>query len=113
MIRLAISVEGETEEELVKRFIAKHLRTKGIEPQPILLKGNVSIDRLSNEIAKLVASFDYVSSLVDFYGFSNKGDLTITGLEQRIAEAVSQRIHGPWNKSRVICYVLKACYSLT
>ena len=40
MIRLAISVEGETEEELVKRFIAKHLRTKGIEPQPILLKGN-------------------------------------------------------------------------
>ena len=40
MIRLAISVEGETEEELVKRFIAKHLRTKGIVPQPILLKGN-------------------------------------------------------------------------
>ena len=54
MIRLAISVEGQTEEEFVKDFLADHLRESGVEPTPILLGrargrsggGNVSAERL-------------------------------------------------------------------
>ena len=37
MIRLAISVEGQTEEEFIKRVLAPHLRESGVEPTPILL----------------------------------------------------------------------------
>ena len=37
MIRVAISVEGPTEEEFSKGVLATHLRSHGIEAQPILL----------------------------------------------------------------------------
>ena len=39
MIRLAIVVEGETEEDFVKRVLADHLRTRMVEPCPILPHG--------------------------------------------------------------------------
>ena len=53
MIRLAISVEGQTEETFVKDVLAEHLRTVYFEPYPVLLVrargrhgvGNVDIDR--------------------------------------------------------------------
>ena len=82
MIRLAISVEGQTEEEFVKRVLAEHLRRIEVEPTPILLGrarvggaggGNVSIERLVSDMLHLQRSFDAVTSLVDFYGFSDKG----------------------------------------
>ena len=34
MIRLAILVEGQTEEEFVKSVLADHLRGSGLEPTP-------------------------------------------------------------------------------
>ena len=37
MIRLAVSVEGQTEMEFVKNVLAEHLRTNGVEATPILL----------------------------------------------------------------------------
>lgn len=54
MIRLAISVEGRTEEEFVKNVLADHLRESEVVSTPILLGrargradgGNVSVDRL-------------------------------------------------------------------
>ncbi len=48
MIRLAISVEGRTEEEFVNNLLADHLRARGVEPQPILLNGNVTIERVAS-----------------------------------------------------------------
>ena len=77
MIRLAIVVEGETEEDFVKRVLAAHLRARGVEPQPILPHGrggNISVARLVPAIAELSRNFDFVTSLVDFYGFKDKGD---------------------------------------
>ena len=61
MIRLAISVEGPTEEEFVKLVLAEHLRAKGVEPQPVLIGehgkgdkgGNVTVKRLTSDMAKL------------------------------------------------------------
>ena len=80
MIRLAISVEGQTEEDFVKSVLAGHLRMKDVETTPILLGrargtgdgGNVRIEPLTKEIVKLCQSFDSVTSLVDFYGFRDK-----------------------------------------
>ena len=78
MIRLAVSVEGQTEETFVKSVLAPQLRPSGVEPTPILLGnargsgdggGNVSIDRLTADMARLYWTHDAVTSLVDFYGF--------------------------------------------
>ena len=105
MIRLAISVEGRTEEEFVKNVLADHLRSKGVEPQPILLNGNVTVERLASDIARLIRSFNRVTSLVDFYGFRDKNTATPEQLEQRILERVGKKINRSWDQSRVIPYV--------
>lgn len=105
MIRLAISVEGPTEEEFVNNILADHLRTRGVEPQPILLNGNITIERLASDMARLFWNFDRVTSLVDFYGFRDKNSLTPEQLEQRIHKTVDTKINRTWNQTRVIPYV--------
>lgn len=89
MIRLAISVEGETEEEFVKQALADYLRPSGVEPIPYLLMGNVSVPRLSGEMARLLPDHDAVTSLVDFYGFQgkNRGE-SAEELEGRVLIAI-------------------------
>ena len=89
MIRLAIVVEGPTEEEFVNRVLTPHLRTRGVEPTPVLIGkkeggGNVTIGRLASEMARLCRSFDRVTTLVDFYGFGGKDDASRTGLQERM-----------------------------
>ena len=105
MIRLAISVEGRTEEEFVNNLLADHLRARGVEPQPILLNGNVTIARLASDMARLIWNFDRVTSLVDHYGFRDKDTATPEQLEQRIRETVGKKVTRPWNESYVIPYV--------
>ena len=81
MIRLCVVAEGQTEVEFVKEVLADHLRCRGVEPTPILLGGNVSVQRLAHELAKAYWDFDVVTSLVDFYGFGGKGESTADHLE--------------------------------
>ena len=101
MIRLAVSVEGRTEEEFVKAMLADHLRGRGVEPTPILIGrarggsggGNVSVERLVPEMRDLYWSFDAVTSLVDFYGFRGRGDReTADELEERLGRAAPGRL---------------------
>lgn len=109
MIRLAISVEGQTEEEFVKQFLAPHLREKGVDPIPILLgsargrsaSGNVSVEQLALEMTYLRRSFDAVTSLVDFYGFRRKGNKTVDELE----EALRQQLGHLWHPQKVFPYI--------
>jgi hypothetical protein len=80
-VRLAISVEGPTEYEFCREVLRSHLATFDvhIEPKIVVTKrnlvgpnatgGSVSIDRFRNEVRRLLPSFDYVSTLYDFYGF--------------------------------------------
>ena len=112
MIRLAISVEGQTEEEFSKSVLTAHLRAHGIEAQPILLGrvrghgaggGNVSVGRLASEMAYLCRSFDAVTSLVDFYGFRDKRDKTAEELEALVRGEVHRKIG--WDRNRVLPYV--------
>ena len=76
-----------------------------MEPQPILLNGNVTIERLASDMAKLIWNFDRVTSLVDHYGFRDKDTGTPEQLEQRIREAVDARVRRSWNEAHVIPYV--------
>ena len=96
MSRLAIVVEGITEERFVNGILLDHLRGYRVEATPILIGtsnrrgGNVSVDRLANQLRQLRWSFDAVSTLVDFYGFQKKGDATVEQLETRIGDAVAR-----------------------
>ena len=114
MIRLAVSVEGRTEEEFVKAMLADRLRGRGVEPTPILIGrarggsggGNVSVERLVPEMRDLYWSFDAVTSLVDFYGFRGREDReTADELEERLGEALHQEIVREWDPRRVIPYI--------
>ena len=93
MIRLAVSVEGETEEEFVKGVLGAHLRKRGVHATGRLLGrgrrrarrgGNVSMDGLADDMRRLRHSFDAVTSLVDFYGFRDKGAKSADDLVQAI-----------------------------
>ena len=96
MISLAISVEGQTEEEFVKRVLADHLRPLGVEPRPFLIRpggGNVNTERLVSDMVRLrPPRYDAVTSLVDFYGFQGKGDLSVEKLECRLIREIETRI---------------------
>ena len=92
MKRVAIAVEGETEEEFVKQLLAPHLIARNILVTPIKpgsRGGNIHVDRLARHMADLSWSFDAVTSLVDFYGFGRRlpGE-TIEELEARIDLAI-------------------------
>ena len=112
MIRLAISVEGQTEEDFVKSVLADHLRMKEVETTPILLGrargtgdgGNVRVEPLTKEMVVLRQSFDAVTSLVDFYGFRDKGIWAVEELEELLAQKTRQKTSGP---KAVIPYVQK------
>ena len=113
MIRVAISVEGDTEEEFVKKVLAEYLWDNGVNPTPIIIGrargrfggGNVSVDRLAPELSHLLKSFDYVTSLVDFYGFRDKRSMSREELEQHIHEQVDKKIDSSWNQTLVFPYV--------
>ena len=113
MIRLAISAEGRTEEEFVKGVLVDHLRPLGVEPCPVVLGrarsgsaggGDVRVKRLVSDMVLLCQSFDAVTSLVDFYGFRGKGNLSVKALEDHLIQEIEARIPG---ERRVFPYVQK------
>ena len=108
MIRLAISVEGRTEEEFCKGVLTSHLRLHGVETQPIkpgrARGGNVSVERLAAEMARLQFNFNAVTFLVDFYGFRDKLNNTVEALEVLVErEIVNKGID--WNENRILPYI--------
>ena len=112
MIRLAVSVEGQTEEEFVNAVLAPHLRAGGVEPKPVLLGtgrggrgGNVTVERLSADMAKLYHAFDAVTSSVDLYGFRGRDGRDADGLEEAVRDTVAQRVQRRWDERRVLPYV--------
>ena len=108
--RVAISVEGRTEEEFVKNVLADHLRRNGVEMTPILLGrargrsggGSVSVKLLVSEMVCLIRSYDAVTSLVDFYGFRSKGDKTVGELEEQVLQQIRERLGGGWYPKKVL-----------
>ena len=93
MTRVAISVEGSTEEAFVKALLVDYLAEKGIFVQPFLLGGRITVQRVASDMANLFWSFDFVTSMVDFYGFKDKGKKTIEELKENISDEVVKKIH--------------------
>jgi hypothetical protein len=101
MVRIGISVEGPTEERFVKAVLAPYLQTKRIYITPISMGGDVNIDRVKSELKKIGNSFNYVTTLYDFYGFKKKLDgENKAGLESRITDAVHEGV-----KAKLVPYI--------
>ena len=116
MTRLAVSVEGPTEEEFMNRILGPYLREEvGFsEVQPIILGraktdqaggGNVTVKRLVSEMARLMGSYNAVTSLVDFYGFRKKGNHTVDELIEMVRRCVKNRSRGNVREGRIIQYI--------
>ncbi len=104
MVRLAVSVEGQTEERFIKEVIASHLEGGEIYAQPILLGsggGDVSIPRVRKDLINLLGSFDKVTTFYDFYGFRGKDEEeSKESLEAKIFDCVKSQSRG-----RLIPYI--------
>ena len=101
MVRVGISVEGPTEERFIKSVLAPYLMSKNIYITPISIGGAVSVDKVKSELQKMANSFDYVTTLYDFYGFSRKVENeTKESLEKRIEETVHQAV-----KMKLVPYI--------
>ena len=114
MIRLGITVEGETEEDFVNDVLGPHLISEGIYADAVLLGkssrsvgggGNVTIERLAADMASHYYRFDVVTSLVDFYGFRNKGTRTVEELEQAVIQEADRMLRPNWDRRKIVSYV--------
>ena len=108
MTRVAIVVEGQTERDFVNLVLAPNMWEREVYPFPFIIGragGNVSVERLASDMADYYWNHDYVTSLVDFYGFRGKGSLTVQELEERIEVRVNGRVQGSQAQSRVFAYV--------
>ena len=97
MIRVAISVEGQTEDEFCKQILTPYFLAKGIQLIPIIVTtkrekcgvkhkgGCINLDRIKSEVTKLLSSFDYVTTFYDLYGFDGVGNITADKLEEKMA----------------------------
>ena len=105
MIRLSISVEGETEEDFVREVLARHLVDREILATAISLGGKVSTERVVDEMVRLLWSFDRVTSLVDFYGFRRRNAATPEELQSRIDSEVHRNMPHNRNRGDAFSYV--------
>lgn len=110
MIRLGISVEGQTEQEFVRKVLAPHLWTFGIDARASIVNtrtdadgtrhkgGSVSVERAARNILPLLGSFDWATTFYDLYGFNDRHpDEGADELEARLADRL--------NNQRFVAYI--------
>tara|TARA_B110001454_G_C12701658_1_gene426810 strand:+ start:1346 stop:1939 length:594 start_codon:yes stop_codon:yes gene_type:complete len=88
MLRIGVSVEGATEREFVSLVLVPYFLNKNKFLQPVDMRGNVSLDKIRAELKPMLNSFDYTTTLYDFYGFKNRSGRNISELEEAMLELV-------------------------
>ena len=114
MKRLCIICEGQTEGEFVERLLAPHLWKKSkISAHPSLLKtragqrggGNVSVPRLGKHISREYHKSDFITTLVDYYGFKDVNGRSKKQLEHDILDEAQTLIRQRFDPRYVLPYV--------
>jgi hypothetical protein len=124
MIRIAIHVEGFTEQEFVKNIISDYLWEFGIEATPIIVttskdgsgkkhKGGLTNNsyqaKIRIELRHLLYSFDYVTTMYDYYGIPHDFpgyDPAETGTEIQISN-ICKALSTDINNIRFIPFLIK------
>ena len=97
--RLLVVCEGQTEATFVKTCLGPALVERGVMVHPTLLKtrpgkqggGHVNIERLAINLANEYPNHDFLTTLVDLYGFSDRDGRDRQELEESILETARQR----------------------
>ena len=114
MKTLGVVVEGKTEEAFVRNVLGEYLQSYQLEVAPTIIGsansrgdggGNVNIDGLARDMVISSWDNDFVTSLVDFYGFIGKGEMTVDQLENQIALSIQERVPDHPNFDKFIPYV--------
>lgn len=113
MRRVCIICEGHTEAGFVNTSLAPHIRERGLIAKPSLLQarsgnhagGRVSIERLVKRLCREYQNSDRVTTLVDFYGFSDRGGRNRAELEAAILAGVEKGVRGRFDRRFVLPYV--------
>lgn len=111
-IRLLVVCEGQTESRFVTKCLAPELAECGIYACPTLVKtrpgkpggGNVTVPRLGRNLANEYPNYDYLTTLVDLYGFGDRQGRTKEELVEAIREE-AVRVRPDIQPERVIPYV--------
>ena len=119
MKRLCIICEGQTEREFVRKLLASHLQTFGIDTYATPLTagprqqrgGNVSVPRLGKHISREYHKSDFITTLVDYYGFKNANGRPKAQLEQNILSKKLKPILGSVFRL-IVCVPTCRCTSL-
>lgn len=89
MIRILISVEGQSEKNFIEQVLKPHLSKIKIYSEVQNMKGNISVDRIATKLNTLIHNYDFVTTLYDFYGFKKKlQDESKANLEGRIKQGI-------------------------
>jgi hypothetical protein len=110
--RLCVICEGHTEAEFVSQCLEPHLRSFDLHVFPSLLKtragsqggGNVTVERLAKHISHEYKCSNYITTLVDYYGFKKADGRSKQQLEADIA-AETQKHIATFDGRRIIPYV--------
>ena len=105
LIRLAIVAEGQTEAKFVRGVLANHLMPRNVHSTTVVMGGNVSVQRLASFMARLYGSHNAVTSLVDLYGFKQRGSANADELETEVREQVHKNIRRGWDERKVLPYL--------
>ena len=107
MIRIAVSVEGITEKEFCNNVLKPYFEEFGVQLVPIIIEtsrkrsgkkycgGDVKISKIIKEVNRLLSSFDYVTTLYDFYGFKGNWQ-TVDEIENKLLNQVSSHRFIPY-----------------
>lgn len=93
MVRVGMSVEGETEERFVRQVLTPYLGCRGVFVSSRNMNGAVNLDRVRSELKRIAYGFDCVTTFYDFYGFQGKGpNDTKDSLEEEIRKCAHPSI---------------------
>jgi hypothetical protein len=93
MIRVTISVEGDTEEAFIKDILYDSFYAKGINLTAINMRGNISIDRIIPELRRHYHNSEFLTTFYDFYGFKrNNKYFNCDDLVNKIVERLAQEL---------------------
>ena len=105
MIRIAVVVEGRTEEEFIKKVIAPDLLGDELYVTPFDLRGRITVEKIGYEMSNHYYHFDHVTSLVDLYEFKDQRGRNKIQLENAIIQKIQGRVGKHFDDRRVTAYI--------
>ncbi len=105
MTRLLVICEGLTEEGFVRSCLEPHLAAHDVYASYQTVGRTVSVDRVVAHIRRAHRGFDYVTTLVDYYGFRVSGKQKRADLEARIADRAQQALGAGYSPEHILPYV--------